>query len=516
MRNSSPVSAGQTIANKYLVEGVLGEGGMGVVISAWHIGLEQRVAIKLLLRERLQHDESAIERFQREARAAARIRSQHVCRVIDTGALEDGTPFLVMEYLEGKDLADELTQRGRLPVSEAVGIVREACEALAEAHAAGIIHRDLKPANMFLVQRTDGSRLLKVLDFGVSKSLSGSGTPHRTLTKTASLVGSPIYMSPEQLNSSRDVDARTDIWALGIILYELITGTTPFNGDSIPQLVNAVLNTQAASFASLNVSVPAGLEEVVARALSKPREQRFASAQELSNALQRYAPKSSQVTVSRTVVVSSNPPPPRASLEAPQARDSQRASANRALESRQPEAAAAWSARRWALLIVLLIAGAGLSAAVSRRWGIGNQGGQGDVARVATGADAGTPQQALSETSSRASPGLGAETQQQLPTMAPQAAPPQAQAATTDTEPVPPAVVPVDERVFEVGGSAPGQNSVAARDKPRKPRDEHRAKTTSAAPAAPASVGTAAPEAAAKITHDTGAPGTISNFGGRR
>jgi serine/threonine-protein kinase len=292
MWNSAPVAFGQVIASKYRVDGVLGEGGMGLVLAAWHLGLEQKVAIKLLLSQMLEHDSSARERFQREARAAARIRSEHVCRVLDTGNLDDGTPFLVMEYLEGADLSEELRLRGRFEPTEAVTYLRQACEGLGEAHRAGVIHRDLKPANLFLVQRPDGERRVKVLDFGVSKSLSSSGTPHLSLTKTSSLVGSPIYMSPEQLNSSKDVDGRTDIWALGCILYELLTGRTPFQGETMPQLVHAVLHSELPSFESLGVAAPEGLEQVVRRALSRPREERYASTRELWEALGPFAGES--------------------------------------------------------------------------------------------------------------------------------------------------------------------------------------------------------------------------------
>ena len=357
MRNSSPVALGQVIANKYQVEGVLGEGGMGVVVSAWHLGLEQRVAIKLLLHHMRQADSSALERFQREARAAARIRSEHVCRVIDTGNLDDGTPFLVMEYLEGADLADELLRRGRFEVAEAVRYIREACLALHQAHEAGVIHRDLKPANLFLVQRPDGTRMIKVLDFGVSKSLSGTGSPNLTLTKTSALVGSPIYMSPEQLNSSRDVDGRTDLWALGTILYELVAGRTPFYGETIPQLVNAVLNTEPEPFSSLNISVPAGLELVIRRALSKPRDGRYATAMELYEALGPYSsdrPGSISGTTERAVL-----PTRSMSLEhaAPVTPAVVSAPPPNAKKRRLPVAA----------LVLLLIGAAGLAAFLSRR-----------------------------------------------------------------------------------------------------------------------------------------------------
>jgi serine/threonine protein kinase len=298
--SAPPVVIGDVIAGKYVVERIIGEGGMGVVLAARHLELEQRVAIKFLLPE-IAEQGMAAERFRREARAAARIRGQHVCRVLDVGTLETGVPFMVMEYLEGCDLASELEQRGRLPCDEAIGYVLQACEALAEAHATGVIHRDLKPANLFLEACGDGSRRVKVLDFGVSKSLLDA-TPGRgaaALTKTSSLVGSPLYMSPEQLDSARDVDARTDIWALGVVLYELIAGRTPFQGESIPQLVTSVLHDPPRSLSDQEVQVPNGLEEVLWRALSKQRALRYASVAEFVNALMPFAPPAALGTAGR-------------------------------------------------------------------------------------------------------------------------------------------------------------------------------------------------------------------------
>jgi serine/threonine protein kinase len=298
MRNSSPVVFGEIIADKYQVESVIGEGGMGLVVSAWHLGLRQRVAIKFLLSDGGIIEQAALERFQREARAAARIRSEHVCRVIDVGLLPGGAPYLVLEYLEGCDLADELARRGRLPAAEAVGYVLEACEALAEAHVAGIIHRDLKPANLFLASRPNGTRCLKLLDFGVSKSIAEGTVDHFSLTKTSSIIGSPIYMSPEQLNSAKDVDGRTDIWALGALTYELLTGRPPFYGETIPQLVSQVLHADPPTFAELGVTAPGGLEIALRKALSKSREQRYANVGEFATALGPYAPDDS-ISVSR-------------------------------------------------------------------------------------------------------------------------------------------------------------------------------------------------------------------------
>jgi serine/threonine protein kinase len=301
---NSPVAVGQTIAQKYQVEKVIGEGGMGLVVAAWHLGLQQRVAIKFVLSDSAADQEGLAERFRREARAAARIRSEHVCRVLDVGTLDtNGVPFMVMEYLEGCDLAAELARQGRLSVADATEYVLQACEALAEAHVAGIVHRDLKPANLFLARRADGSRAIKVLDFGVSKSLSESGTGQLSLTKSATLIGSPIYMSPEQLESSRDVDARTDIWALGAILYELVSGRVPFEAHSIAQLVSAVLHSEPMSFAQLGVDVPPGLGAVVLHALSKNRSQRYASVAEFSQALAPFAPAQAQVSINRVARV---------------------------------------------------------------------------------------------------------------------------------------------------------------------------------------------------------------------
>src|SRR5688500_4451427 len=226
-----PIGVGDRIADKYVVESIIGEGGMGLVVAARHVELDQRVAIKLLL-PAIAELGTAAERFRREARSAARIRSDHVCRVLDVGSLPSGVPYLVMEHLEGCDLATELERRTRLPVAEAIEWVLQACEGLAEAHSVGIVHRDLKPANLFLARRSDGSKRIKLLDFGVSKALDDSGAGQHKLTQTSTLVGSPLYMSPEQLSSSRDVDVRTDIWALGAVLHELLSGKPPFSGGN--------------------------------------------------------------------------------------------------------------------------------------------------------------------------------------------------------------------------------------------------------------------------------------------
>ena len=215
-----PVSPGDVVAGKYRVERIIGAGGMGVVVAARHLQLDQTVALKFMTHRTPAGD----ERFSREARAAARLKSEHAAKVHDVGALDNGTPYMVMEYLEGNDLHALLSAEGALPIDLAVGYVMQACEAIGEAHAHGIVHRDLKPHNLFLTTGVGGRPKIKVLDFGISKTQDDE----TTLTRSSDIIGTPVYMAPEQLRSSKDVDARADIWALGAMLYELVTGRLPF------------------------------------------------------------------------------------------------------------------------------------------------------------------------------------------------------------------------------------------------------------------------------------------------
>jgi serine/threonine protein kinase len=286
---AAPVREGEILAGKYRVERVLGVGGMGVVVAATHLQLDQRVALKFLLPRALANAE-VVARFAREARAAAKIQSEHVARVIDVGTMpETGSPYMVMEYLEGKDLAETLHIKGVLPVDETVGYLLQACEALAEAHAAGIVHRDLKPANLFLARRPGRGDMVKVLDFGISKVTTTSTSDDAALTKTATLMGSPLYMSPEQLMSAKSVDARSDIWAVGVILYELLSGEPPFSGDTVPEIVTRILHVANPSLCSKRPEIPSGLDEVVSRCLSKDPGSRYANVAELAHALAPFA-----------------------------------------------------------------------------------------------------------------------------------------------------------------------------------------------------------------------------------
>jgi serine/threonine-protein kinase len=292
------VTEGQVLANKYRVERVIGEGGMGMVVSARHIQLDEFVAIKFLLPDVAQNPE-AVERFAREARASIKIKSEHVVRVMDVGTLEGNVPYMVMEFLQGGDLSALLQARGGpLTPHEAIEYVLQACEALADAHVLGIVHRDLKPANLFLTHRSDGSACVKVLDFGISK-VTGASASGLSMTKTTAVMGSPLYMSPEQMASSRDVDARSDIWALGAILYELLAGKPPFLADTLPQVCAMILQSTPEPIRAFNPQVPEGLERAVLRCLEKNREARFQNVAELAVALLEYGPRSARLSVER-------------------------------------------------------------------------------------------------------------------------------------------------------------------------------------------------------------------------
>lgn len=289
--SASPVKVGDVLASKYRVDRVLGMGGMGVVVAATHLELEQRVALKFLLAD-TSEDPKLVERFLREARASVRLTSPHVARTLDTGRLENGCPFIVMEFLDGRDLDAELAAAGGpLPVEDAASYVLHACDALSEAHSLGIVHRDLKPANLFLTRGRDGRGQVKVLDFGISKLVDGRDLGHQAtaLTKTDMVFGSPAYMSPEQMRSAKEVDARADIWSLGVVLYELLTGRLPFDGQTALELGLKVSQDEPARPSTFRPAVPEGLERVVLRCLEKDPRRRFASVGDLASALAPFA-----------------------------------------------------------------------------------------------------------------------------------------------------------------------------------------------------------------------------------
>ncbi|MBX3201125.1 MAG: protein kinase [Labilithrix sp.] len=281
------MEVGELLASKYRVERVLGMGGMGVVVAAMHVDLEQKVALKFLLPSALAQP-GIVERFAREARASVRLKSPHVARTIDTGRLDNGSPFIVMEFLEGRDLDAELEARGPLPVEDAASYVLQACDAIAEAHAAGIVHRDLKPANLFLARGHDGRSLVKVLDFGISKVATTDAAP-AALTSTETVFGSPAYMSPEQMRSSKVVDGRTDIWSVGVVLYELVTRRLPFEAPTALEIGLKASQDPTPSPRSHRPDLPEALEQVILRCLEKEPGDRFATISELATALAPHA-----------------------------------------------------------------------------------------------------------------------------------------------------------------------------------------------------------------------------------
>jgi serine/threonine-protein kinase len=323
----APVKAGDVLAGKYVVERVLGAGGMGVVVAARHLQLEQRFALKFLLPDACKAPD-AVARFLREGKAAARITSEHVARVVDTGVLDTGSPYLVLEYLEGADLG---ASPEPLAVEDAVEYVLQACEAIVEAHALGIIHRDLKPANLFLARRKDGSPLVKVLDFGISKAMEESGAG-KDLTGSATMMGSPRYMSPEQMISAKDVDARTDVWALGVILYELVTGEPVWNADTVQGLCAMIATAPTPSLRARVPAAPELLEDVIKRCLAKDRAQRLPSVADLATLLAPLATAPAQTSIDRILRVAGRsrsvpiPKPPPVLSQGPRPRAASNAS----------------------------------------------------------------------------------------------------------------------------------------------------------------------------------------------
>jgi eukaryotic-like serine/threonine-protein kinase len=288
-------ATGDRVGGKYRVEGTAGVGGMGVVLCARHEELGNQVAIKFLASED-DTSSGAVERFLREGKIVASLQSDHVVRIYDVGRLDSGIPYMVMELLRGQDLGDYIAASGAVPVQQAVDWILQASHAISEAHERGIIHRDLKPSNLFLTQRSDGADCVKVLDFGISKRIEVQDSEQfgPSLTATRQIVGSPAYMSPEQVRNARDIDHRVDIWALGMTLYELLAGRTAFDADTFPAVCAAIVADSPPSLRELVPDIPQGLESTVMRCLEKDPAKRFASVSALANSLRQFASPVSQ------------------------------------------------------------------------------------------------------------------------------------------------------------------------------------------------------------------------------
>jgi serine/threonine protein kinase len=298
---AAPVRVGDVVADKYLIEETLGVGGMGVVMAGRDQVLDRRVAIKFLL-PKLAGSDTAVQRFVREARAATRVTSEHVVRLLEIEKLPSGTPFFVMEYLEGSDLRALLRERGPLAPSLAVDYVLQALQAVAEGHVKGIVHRDIKPGNLFLSARADGTPLIKVLDFGIAKTLDDASSESTSLTSSDDVrLGSPAYMPPEQLQNPRDVDKRSDIWSIGATLYELLCGRPPFEAQGYLELASRILSQPPIPLSEQPVpnTLPNGLEAVLRRCLEKDRHARYANAAELAAALAPFGSEDARVSLGR-------------------------------------------------------------------------------------------------------------------------------------------------------------------------------------------------------------------------
>jgi serine/threonine protein kinase len=278
---------GTTIAGRYKIETLLAEGGMGLVFRARHLVLEQPIALKLV-RPMFAHQPVPVARFLDEARAIARLKSPHVAHVFDSGTAEDGTPYMALELLNGWDLRSVLEREGPMSCERAAEYVIQACRAVAEAHSIGLVHRDLKPENLFLHRGTNGAPIVKVLDFGISKWLEHSQrSDGRSLTVEGETVGSLHYMAPEQM-AARAVDARTDIWALGVVLFELVTGRVPFEGDSVGEVASALFSEGPPFPSEFRAEVPPAFDDIVARCLRRVSAERYWYVSELSEALQDF------------------------------------------------------------------------------------------------------------------------------------------------------------------------------------------------------------------------------------
>lgn len=302
-----PITMGDVIDGRYRVERLLGVGGMGCVYEALHQALNQRVALKFML-PKFARDQSAVDRFTREARAAVRLVTEHVGRVLDLGALPDGTPFLVMELLVGETVEHRLLREGPFPRRVALELIADTLDALHEAHALGIVHRDLKPANLFLARRSSGGEVLKVLDFGVAKSVHPDIEAGLGSTSAATLVGSPLYMAPEQLSPGRTIDARADLWAVGCTLYQVLTGKTPFEGNDLVELMYSI---QTRAHVPL-VQLRPGLDDVSAlvdECLAKEPHRRPSVAEALKRRVEALL--AAPVIAPAPVVVAAPPPPSR-------------------------------------------------------------------------------------------------------------------------------------------------------------------------------------------------------------
>jgi eukaryotic-like serine/threonine-protein kinase len=389
MHLAAGVHEGDILAGKYRVERVLGVGGMGVVVAAHHMQLDSKVAIKFLLPEMLSHAE-VVGRFAREAQAAVKIKSEHVARVIDVGTLETGAPYMVMEFLEGSDLGGWLEQRGPLPIEQAIDFVLQATVAVAEAHSLGIVHRDLKPANLFCVRGADGRLAIKVLDFGISKMTNPANVAAVSFTRTSAVMGSPYYMSPEQMRSPKEVDARTDIWAMGVVLFELLTRSVPFQGETQAEVCVKIVTEPPPPIRDLRPEIPLGLADVILKCLEKDRNKRYRNVAEMALGLLPFAPKHAKASVEKVAGIIQAAGLSSTALSVPQ---TPHASGERpASQTIAPLGRTVFASSRRNVALACVVGAAGIAAVVA---GVGSRARSGKEALDSRPSAAASPQAAL-------------------------------------------------------------------------------------------------------------------------
>jgi serine/threonine protein kinase len=314
LESELPVPAGELFGGKYTLERMFAEGGMGVVCLGRHVDLDQVVAIKFL-RRALAGRPTIVQRFLNEARALAALRSEHVVRVIDVGQLESGRPYLVMEHLDGVHLEALLEREGPLSVETAVGYAIQVCESLAEAHALGIVHRDIKPENLFLWSGGPTADSVKVLDFGLAKQLGSSRA--LGVTGPQDSLGSPGYMSPEQVSTPQLVDARTDIWSLGVVLYRLLTNVSPFEGGSLVEVLSHILKATPPALPNVVPGLDLELDAIVQRCLEKSPEARYQTMGQLTDDLNAYLTERQRVLLGPESEAAASLPPEEGKLRIP-------------------------------------------------------------------------------------------------------------------------------------------------------------------------------------------------------
>ncbi|HWA78095.1 MAG TPA: serine/threonine-protein kinase [Polyangiaceae bacterium] len=450
------VGVGSVLSGKYRIERLLGVGGMGAVVEARHEKLGEKAAIKFLL-PRQGANQRLAARFLQEARTASKLRSPHAVRVFDIDSRADGTPYIVMEYLQGETLAARLASAARYDIALLVDEVLEACVAIAEAHALGIVHRDLKPANLFLAKGAGGVVGMRVLDFGISKMLEVSAHGSESLTGD-SPIGSPPYMSPEQFTEPSAVDHRTDIWSLGVVLYEGLTGALPFSGDTFASVCTSVLHSQPQKVASLRADVPAELASIVEKCLTKDSRQRFQSVQSLASSLSPYASERGRralnlvdaVSTREERAIEASEPNPKATAATVTALDAGTLSA--AAPATRPPADSAVPRRRSLLVATAIL---GLAVVVTGMW----------KARF-------RPNAPISDSTTRAS----------APTLATEAPAPLPSASSSTPTP---ALGNSAKSADSGGTAATSQSSVAKRARPRLAPSAESTSSAAALPSAP-------------------------------